>query len=88
MTGKDGMGYGDFKLLAMLGAWLGWQQIPLIIILSSLLGSIIGITLIVTKHKTLSSAIPFGPYIAIAGLVALLYGHQLNTLYLQYTGIY
>jgi len=84
LTKKEGMGYGDFKLLAMLGAWLGWQQIPLIIMIASFSGAIIGITLIMLKRKCLSSAIPFGPYLAIAGLIALLYGVEINTWYLQY----
>ena len=86
-TNKEGMGYGDFKLLAMLGAWLGWQHLPLIIIISSLLGSIVGVVLIITKEKRLTSAIPFGPYLAIAGVIALLYGKEINMLYWQYTGI-
>ena len=81
------MGYGDFKLLAMLGAWLGLQQLPLIIMLSSLLGSIVGIILIIIKNKSISSAIPFGPFLAIAGLVALLYGQDITSLYLHYFGI-
>ena len=88
ITKKEGMGYGDFKLLAMLGAWLGWQQLPLIIIVSSLLGSIVGITLIVIKNKKLSSAIPFGPYLAIAGIISILYGSKINTLCLQYLGLF
>lgn len=83
-TGKEGMGYGDFKLLAMLGAWLGWQLLPLIIIISSILGSIVGISLIFSKNKNFNSAIPFGPYLAIAGFIALLYGKQINALYLSF----
>ena len=83
ITHKEGMGYGDFKLLALLGAWLGWQTLPLIILLSSLLGSIIGLTLIVFKGKNKHSAIPFGPFLTLAGFVALLWGPQINQLYLQ-----
>lgn len=82
VTGKEGMGYGDFKLLAALGAWLGWQFLPLIILLSSLVGAIIGITMIVTKLIERSNPIPFGPYLAVAGWIALLYGNQLTELYL------
>lgn len=82
ITGKEGMGYGDFKLLAALGAWLGWQSLPLIILLSSAVGAIIGITMIVTKLQERSTPIPFGPYLAIAGWIAMLYGNQLMELYL------
>ena len=83
VTGKEGMGYGDFKLLAALGAWLGWQSLPLIILLSSLVGAIIGITMIVTKLIERSNPIPFGPYLAIAGWIALLFGNQLTEFYLK-----
>ncbi|MGY8814527.1 MAG: prepilin peptidase [Gammaproteobacteria bacterium] len=85
ITGKDGMGHGDFKLLAMLGAWLGWQYLPLIIILSSLLGSIIGISLIMLKLHNRTQPIPFGPYLALAGWIALIYGDSLNSLYVNWT---
>lgn len=81
LTGKEGMGYGDFKLLALLGAWLGWQQLPLIIMLSSLLGSVIGLTLILCKRSSLSTPIPFGPYLAVAGWLALVFGKPLNAWY-------
>lgn len=87
ITGKDGMGYGDFKLLAALGAWLGWQMLPVIIILSSLVGAIIGISLIVFGKREKTKAIPFGPYLAIAGWIALIWGSELNTLYLNYAGL-
>jgi len=83
VTGKDGMGYGDFKLLAALGAWLGWQNLPLIILLSSAVGAIIGIFMIVTKLQERSQPIPFGPYLALAGWIAMLYGNQLTSLYLN-----
>lgn len=83
ITGKEGMGYGDFKLLAALGAWLGWQSLPLIILLSSAVGAIFGIFMIVTKLQERSQAIPFGPYLAMAGWIAMLYGEQLTTLYLD-----
>ena len=82
-TGKEGMGYGDFKLLAMLGAWLGWQQLTLIIVLSSLLGSVAGITIIMAKQYSYETAIPFGPYLATAGWLALLFGNQINAWYLD-----
>ena len=84
ITKKEGMGYGDFKLLAMLGAWMGWQFLPVIIILSSLVGSIIGIALILFKKHQREKPIPFGPYLAIAGWIALLWGEQINRLYLNW----
>lgn len=83
-TGKEGMGYGDFKLLAMLGAWLGWQMLPLIVIVSSVLGAVVGICLIVFRSHGRSQPIPFGPYLAAAGWIALLYGEQLTGLYLEW----
>jgi leader peptidase (prepilin peptidase) / N-methyltransferase len=82
-TGKEGMGYGDFKLLAALGAWLGWQALPLILLLSSLVGAVIGIALIVSRRQAHSNPIPFGPYLAIAGWVALLWGDSITTWYLH-----
>ena len=81
-TGKEGMGYGDFKLLAALGAWLGWMKLPLIILLSSLIGTIVALILIISKRQERSQPIPFGPYLAIAGFVALLWGDRLIDLYL------
>lgn len=83
VTGKEGMGYGDFKLLAALGAWLGWMKLPLIILLSSLIGTIVALTLIISKRQERSQPIPFGPYLAIAGFVALLWGNGLIDLYLS-----
>jgi leader peptidase (prepilin peptidase)/N-methyltransferase len=74
LTGKEGMGYGDFKLLAALGAWLGWQMLPEIILLSSLVGAICGIALMILKRRGREIPIPFGPYLAIAGWIALLWG--------------
>ena len=67
VTGKDGMGHGDFKLLALFGAWLGWQLLPLLILMASVVGAIIGISMIVLKKQNREQAIPFGPYLAIAG---------------------
>ena len=83
VTGKEGMGYGDFKLLAALGAWMGWQMLPLIIILSSLVGAVVGITLIVVAKHGRSVPIPFGPYLAGGGLIALFWGKPLTQGYLQ-----
>ncbi len=82
VTGKEGMGFGDFKLLAALGAWLGWTMLPLIILLSSLIGALIGIGLIVFAGHNRAKPIPFGPYLALAGLVALFWGKTLIALYL------
>ena len=86
-TGKEGMGYGDFKLLAMLGAWMGWQMLPIIILLSSLVGAVVGISLIIIAGRERSKPIPFGPYLAAAGWIALLWGKQLTALYLTIAGI-
>jgi len=82
LTGKDGMGYGDFKLLALFGALLGWQQLPLIILLSSLVGAVIGSVLLTLQGRSKSSAIPFGPYIAAAGWIAMLWGQDITQWYL------
>ena len=82
-TGKEGMGYGDFKLLAALGAWMGWQSIPLIILLSSLVGAVIGLSLTVIMGRDKNIPIPFGPYLAGAGFIALIWGEQITSLYLQ-----
>ena len=86
VTGKEGMGYGDFKLLAALGAWLGWQMLPLIILLSSLVGAVVGITLIVALKHGRNIPIPFGPYLAGGGLIALFWGPTLTREYLQLLG--
>jgi leader peptidase (prepilin peptidase)/N-methyltransferase len=77
-TGKEGMGYGDFKLLAALGAWMGWAMLPTIIILSSVVGAIVGISLIVFARRDRNNPIPFGPYLAAAGMIALFYGIPLT----------
>ena len=81
-TGKEGMGYGDFKLLAALGAWLGWQMLPVIILLSSIVGAVVGISLIVFSRHGRNTPIPFGPYLAAAGIIALFWGPQLTRGYL------
>ena len=86
-TGKEGMGHGDFKLLAMLGAWMGWQAILPIILLSSLVGAIVGITLIVVRGRDKNIPIPFGPYLATAGWITLLWGDQITQSYLTTMGI-
>jgi len=83
VTGKEGMGYGDFKLLAAVGAWLGWQILPLTILLSSLVGAVIGIALIVLAKRGRNVPIPFGPYLATAGLLALFWGKELTQSYLR-----
>src|SRR5690606_7436515 len=82
LTGKNGMGYGDFKLLAMLGAWLGWQMIPAIVLLSSTAGAAIGIAMVLLMGHARSKPIPFGPYLAAAGWISLLWGAELNAAYL------
>ncbi|MCL1038284.1 A24 family peptidase [Shewanella submarina] len=82
LTGKEGMGYGDFKLMAVFGAWLGWQFLPVIILLSSLVGAIVGIAMILAKRLSREKPIPFGPYIAAAGWIALVYGQQIIDWYL------
>lgn len=82
ITAKEGMGYGDFKLFALLGAWMGWQMLPLIILLSSVVGAAVGITLILLRGRDRNIPIPFGPYLAAAGWIALLWGEQLVDAYL------
>jgi len=82
VTGKEGMGYGDFKLLAAIGAWFGWQLLPAVILLSSLVGSVIGIGLIVLARRGRNVPIPFGPYLALGGIAALFWGQQLASFYL------
>jgi leader peptidase (prepilin peptidase)/N-methyltransferase len=81
ITGKEGMGYGDFKLLGALGAWMGWQVLPMIILLSSLVGAVVGISLIVILGRDKNVPIPFGPYLASAGFIALLWNDSLTALY-------
>ena len=86
-TGKQGMGFGDFKLLALFGAWLGWQYLPLIILLSSLAGLVISGSMIILKKHDARQPIPFGPYLAAAGWLALIWGNDLNSFYLQTVGL-
>jgi len=85
-TGKEGMGYGDFKLLAALGAWLGWTALPAIILLSSVVGAVVGISLIVFAKRGRDKPIPFGPYLAAAGLIAMLYGGRIGNFTLGVLG--
>jgi leader peptidase (prepilin peptidase) / N-methyltransferase len=82
VTGKEGMGYGDFKLLAAIGAWLGWQVLPLTILMSSFVGALVGIGLIVLARHGRNVPIPFGPYLAAAGVIALFWGKPLTRAYL------
>lgn len=84
VTGKEGMGYGDFKLLAMLGAWGGWQVLPLTILLSSVVGAVVGTILLRVQRAESNTPIPFGPYLAIAGWIALLWGDRITESYLQF----
>ncbi len=83
LTGKEGMGYGDFKLLAALGAWMGWQSLLLIVILSSLVGAVVGIALLLFRGRDRNIPIPFGPYLAGAGFIAMLWGDALSRLYVS-----
>ena len=84
VTGKEGMGYGDFKLLAAIGAWLGWQMLPLVILLSATVGAVIGIGLMIFAQHGRETPIPFGPYLAIAGVIALFHGPFINRHYLNF----
>jgi len=84
ITGKEGMGHGDFKLLAMLGAWMGWEMLFVIILTSSLVGATIGVSMILLKKTSRATQIPFGPYLAAAGWMSLLYGEQLNKFYFSF----
>lgn len=87
VTGKEGMGYGDFKLYAALGAWLGWKVLPLIILLSAATGAVIGIAMILIKGRDRSQPMPFGPYLAAAGWLAMMYGDSLISGYLHVSGL-
>jgi leader peptidase (prepilin peptidase)/N-methyltransferase len=87
LTGKEGMGYGDFKLLAALGAWLGWQMLLPVILLSALAGSVIGIGNILIRGRDRDLPIPFGPYLAIAGWIALVWGEELVGTYMRFSGM-
>ena len=86
VTGKEGMGFGDFKLLAALGAWLGWSYLPAILLLSSLVGAVVGISLILFRRHQSDIPIPFGPYLAAAGWIALIWGESINMAYFNWAG--
>jgi leader peptidase (prepilin peptidase) / N-methyltransferase len=87
LTGKEGMGYGDFKLFAALGAWLGWQMLPLVLLLSAAVGAAVGVALIVLRRRGREVPMPFGPYLAGAGWIAMLWGPQLVAGYLSVAGL-
>jgi leader peptidase (prepilin peptidase)/N-methyltransferase len=87
LTGKEGMGYGDFKLFAALGAWLGWKLLPLVILLSAGTGAVLGIAMILLRGRDRAAPMPFGPYLAVAGWIAMLYGDPLVDAYLHFSGL-
>lgn len=87
ITGKEGMGYGDFKLFALFGAWLGWQFLPQILLVSAVVGAISGLGMILFLGRDKAVPIPFGPYLAAAGWIAMLWGDEINRSYLQFAGI-
>jgi len=87
VTGKEGMGYGDFKLFAALGTWLGWKMLPLIILLSAATGAVVGLSMIVLRGRDRAAPMPFGPYLAAAGWLAMMYGDALVTGYLRLSGL-
>ena len=87
VTGKEGMGFGDFKLLALLGAWMGWQSLPMIVLLSSAVGAVLGGAMMIIQGRGRHHPIPFGPYLAIAGWIALLWGDRITGAYLRWSGM-
>ncbi|MEY6431445.1 A24 family peptidase [Thioalkalicoccus limnaeus] len=87
VTGKEGMGFGDFKLFALLGAWLGWQYLPQIILLAAVTGAIVGLLLVLTRGHDREIPIPFGPYLAGAGWISLIWGDSINHFYLSWSGL-
>ena len=87
LTGKEGMGHGDFKLLAMLGAWLGWKSLLTVVLLSSLVGAVVGIFLVLLRGRDKNIPIPFGPYLAAAGWITLLWGDDITRVYLRVSGL-
>ncbi|MGI9287903.1 MAG: prepilin peptidase [Pseudomonadales bacterium] len=87
ITGKEGMGYGDFKLLAAFGAWLGWQMLPLIVLLSSIVGAALGSAMLLRSKANRGTPIPFGPYLAVAGWIALIWGETIVQAYLKFSGV-
>ncbi len=87
ITGKEGMGFGDFKLLAVFGAWLGWQALPVVVLLSALAGSVIGLAQIVSGRRGREQPLPYGPYLAVAGWIAMLWGSDLIAGYVRLAGL-
>jgi len=87
LTGKEGMGYGDFKLFACIGAWLGWQALPLVILLAAVCGTVVGVAMILFNRQDRSQPIPFGPFLCAAGFVAMIWGPQITSAYLQLAGL-
>jgi len=87
LTGKEGMGYGDFKLLAAIGAWLGWQYLPLTILLSAVLGALLGGLALAVRGRESQTPIPFGPFLAGAGWVAMMWGAEIMDAYLRFSGL-
>jgi leader peptidase (prepilin peptidase)/N-methyltransferase len=87
VTGKEGMGFGDFKLFALQGAWMGWQSLPQIILVSALTGALLGSILIATGRHEQGKPLPFGPFLAAAGWISLLWGQQINDAYLRFSGL-
>lgn len=86
-TGREGMGYGDFKLLAMLGAFMGWQALPFIIFASSIVGLVVGSAFLLLSHRGIRAEIPFGPYLALAGIIWFVAGGEITTWYLRFSGV-
>ncbi len=87
ITGKEGMGYGDFKLFALFGAWLGWQLLPQVLLLSAAVGALVGVSLVLFRGRERGRPMPFGPYLAAAGWIALLWGEEINRGYLKFAGL-
>jgi leader peptidase (prepilin peptidase)/N-methyltransferase len=87
LTGKEGMGYGDFKLFAAIGAWMGWQMLPLVLLLSAFTGAVVGVVLIMARGRDRNIPIPFGPYLAAAAWIALMWGPQIVGSYLAFSGL-
>ena len=87
LTSKEGMGFGDFKLLALFGAWFGWQLLPQIVVIASVAGALIGLAMILLRKHEREIPIPFGPYLAIAGIIAMFWGESINNWYLKISGI-
>ena len=87
VTGKEGMGYGDFKLFAAVGAWLGWQMLPLVLLLAAVVGAAVGIALLAARRLGRGAAIPFGPYLAGAAWIALMWGPAIKDRYLAFAGL-